>query len=66
MANVQFFKVTTLPGTLQPNAFYYVDNAVSLAHSHANKVTLDKLGADADGLLYDGQPIHSRWDSLNW
>lgn len=26
MANVQFFKVSTLPGTLQPNAFYYVEN----------------------------------------
>lgn len=43
-----------------------IDSAVGMAHSHANKVTLDKLGADADGLLYDGQGIRSRWDSLNW
>lgn len=43
-----------------------IDSAVGMAHSHANKVTLDKLGADADGLTYDGQGVRSRWDSLNW
>lgn len=26
MATVQFFKVTSLPVTLVPNAFYYVEN----------------------------------------
>lgn len=43
-----------------------IDSAVNQSHSHNNKGTLDKLGADADGLLYDGQGVHSRWDSLNW
>lgn len=43
-----------------------IDNAVSLAHSHANKATLDNLSADADGLLYSGQPVNSRWKTLNW
>lgn len=43
-----------------------IDSAVNQSHSHPNKTTLDKLGADADGLLYDGQGIRSRWDSLNW
>ncbi|MGA1773150.1 MAG: hypothetical protein ACO387_03470 [Flavobacteriaceae bacterium] len=26
MANVKFYKVTALPETLTPNAFYYVEN----------------------------------------
>ncbi|WP_425327685.1 hypothetical protein [Pseudomonas nitroreducens] len=43
-----------------------IDSAVSLAHSHANKATLDNLSADADGLLYGGQPVNSRWKTLNW
>lgn len=43
-----------------------IDLAVSQSHSHANKATLDKLSADADGLLYDGQAVNSRWKTLNW
>ncbi|MFG9650985.1 hypothetical protein ACEP3U_22040 [Pseudomonas aeruginosa] len=26
MAQIQFFKVATLPGTLQPDSFYFVEN----------------------------------------
>lgn len=33
MALVKFFKVTTLPGTLEPDAFYYVENG-SYAESY--------------------------------
>lgn len=43
-----------------------IDNAVSMAHSHANKATLDKLGEDADGLLFNGQGVGSRWTTNNW
>lgn len=43
-----------------------IDSAVNQSHSHTNKATLDKLSADADGLLYDDQAIRSRWDGLNW
>lgn len=43
-----------------------IDTAVSQSHSHANKTTLDKITADADGLLYDGQPVSARWKTLNW
>lgn len=43
-----------------------IDNSVSLAHSHSNKATLDLLGADADGLLYNGQGVTTRWTNNNW
>ena len=43
-----------------------IDAAVSQAHSHTNKSTLDNISADADGLLYAGQPVSSRWKTLNW
>lgn len=43
-----------------------IDNAVSLAHSHANKATLDKLGEDAEGLLFNGVGVGSRWATTNW
>jgi len=43
-----------------------IDNSVSLAHSHSNKSTLDLLGADADGLLYNGQGVTTRWTNNNW
>lgn len=43
-----------------------IDNSVSLAHSHSNKATLDLLGADADGLLFSGQGVTTRWTNNNW
>ncbi|MDF3932160.1 hypothetical protein [Pseudomonas citronellolis] len=43
-----------------------IDNAVSLAHTHTNKATLDLLGTGADGLTYNGQPVSSSWATLNW
>ncbi|YCH23169.1 hypothetical protein M1D96_06595 [Pseudomonas sp. D1-3] len=43
-----------------------IDNAVSLAHSHTNKATLDKLSEDAEGLLFNGQGVGSRWTTNNW
>lgn len=43
-----------------------IDNAVSLAHSHANKATLDKLGEDAEGLLFNGVGVGGRWATNNW
>lgn len=43
-----------------------IDAAVGASHSHSNKSTLDKLSEDADGLLFDGQGVGSRWATLNW
>lgn len=43
-----------------------IDNAVSLAHTHTNKATLDKLGEDGEGLTYDGQGVNTRWATTNW
>lgn len=43
-----------------------IDNAVSLAHSHANKATLDLIGGDADGMTYNGQGVTTRWATNNW
>lgn len=44
----------------------HIDEAVTLRHTHANKAQLDKIGEDAEGLTYDGQPVASRWATLNW
>lgn len=43
-----------------------IDNAVSLSHSHANKVVLDKLSEVGGGLLYNGAPITTDWTTNNW
>lgn len=43
-----------------------IDTAVSQSHAHSNKATLDLLGAGADGLTYNGQPVSSSWATLNW
>lgn len=43
-----------------------IDDAVSMRHNHANKSVLDKLGSDAEGLLFDGQPVSARWATANW
>lgn len=43
-----------------------IDAAVGASHSHSNKSILDKLSEDADGLLFDGEAVGSRWATLNW
>jgi len=44
-----------------------IDNAVSIAHTHANKSELDKIGQDGSGrLLYDGSLPVTGWGSLGW
>lgn len=43
-----------------------IDSAVSQAHSHTNKATLDLLGSDAEGLTYNGQGVTTRWATVNW
>lgn len=43
-----------------------IDTAVSQTHTHSNKATLDLLGAGADGLTYNGQPVSSSWATNNW
>lgn len=43
-----------------------IDNAVSLAHSHANKTVLDKLTDSGGQLLYAGSPITTDWTTNNW
>lgn len=43
-----------------------IDSAVSMAHSHSNKTTLDALGEGADGLTLNGVPVGPHWNILNW
>lgn len=43
-----------------------IDEAVTMRHTHANKATLDKLGEDSDGLLFNGQAVTSRWSETKW
>lgn len=43
-----------------------IDAAVAQSHTHANKATLDKVGEDADGLLFGGSSVDPRWATLNW
>lgn len=43
-----------------------IDSAVALKHSHANKSTLDLIGANSDGLTYNGSNISSIWSTLSW
>jgi hypothetical protein len=42
-----------------------IDTAVGQSHTHANKATLDALGADANGLTYNGDPVQA-WATTNW
>ncbi|MDG9928394.1 MULTISPECIES: hypothetical protein [unclassified Pseudomonas] len=43
-----------------------IDTAVSQAHTHANKATLDKF-SEAGGLVrFSGAPIPADWDTANW
>lgn len=44
-----------------------IDDAVSKAHSHANKLQLDKIGESAEGYMtYDGTVVGAVWDEANW
>ena len=46
-----------------------IDDAVSKAHTHVNKTSLDKIGQDVDGnLTYDGKTIAgtTQWTTTNW
>lgn len=43
-----------------------IDAAVAASHTHANMGTLNKLGEDAQGLLFDGKPVGPRLTDSNW
>lgn len=45
-----------------------IDNAVSLAHSHANKSVLDELSDTGNELHYRGARVGggAEWDTTNW
>lgn len=43
-----------------------IDDAVTKRHTHANKVTLDKLGDSAGTLTYGGQAVSTNWNTTNW
>jgi len=44
-----------------------IDEAVSLAHTHANKTELDKIGEDDDeNLTYNGHLPLTGWSSTTW
>lgn len=45
-----------------------IDSAVSQAHSHSNKVYLDKIGETGGNMTYNGAPIggSSEWNTTNW
>ena len=44
-----------------------IDDAVSKAHSHANKAQLDKIGEDGNGnMTYDGAAVKTQWIEKNW
>lgn len=44
-----------------------IDNAVSLAHSHANKAVLDELSDTDNALHYRGERVGGvEWKSTNW
>lgn len=43
-----------------------IDAAVSASHTHGNKSTLDLLGANADGLTYNGANVGNTLKSSDW
>lgn len=43
-----------------------IDSAVSASHTHGNKATLDLLGANADGLTYNGANVGTTLKSSDW
>lgn len=43
-----------------------IDTAVSQAHTHANKTTLDKFSESGGLPRFSGAPIPAEWDTANW
>ena len=44
-----------------------IDSAVAAAHTHDNKIELDKIGEDGDGnFLYDNKLPLTGWSSTSW
>lgn len=43
-----------------------IDNAVSIAHTHANKAVLDKFTEEGGLPRYAGKPIQSEWATESW
>jgi hypothetical protein len=43
-----------------------IDSAVGMAHSHANKSTLDKFTESGGLPRYNGAPIPMEWGGVNW
>lgn len=43
-----------------------IDAAVAASHTHANMSTLNKLGEDAQGLLFDGKAVGPRLTDSAW
>ncbi|TEJ51188.1 hypothetical protein IPC609_14785 [Pseudomonas aeruginosa] len=43
-----------------------IDTAVSQAHTHANKSTLDKFGEESGLVRFNGQPIPAEWNGTAW
>jgi hypothetical protein len=51
----------------RPNATpAQLDAAVAATHTHSNRAVLDRLSANADGLLFDGATVTSSWDTVAW
>lgn len=42
-----------------------IDTAVGNSHTHTNKAVLDLVSADANGLVYNGNPVQA-WATNNW
>ncbi|EKF3304737.1 hypothetical protein AB1935_004588 [Pseudomonas aeruginosa] len=43
-----------------------IDTAVSQAHTHANKSTLDKFSEESGLVRFNGQPIPAEWNGTAW
>lgn len=43
-----------------------IDSAVANSHTHANKTTLDQLGAASGELTYNGTQVKTEWSSTAW
>lgn len=43
-----------------------IDDAVSKRHTHANMISLDKIGETGGKITYDGALIGADWTTLNW
>ena len=44
-----------------------IDNAVAVAHTHANKSQLDKISEDTEGnFTYGGKAVATQWSTTAW